>query len=89
MDSCHGAGPSAFAKVGRPCLAYVQSRIRPKIPDSTRARVKIPIPVAYVYGSATEVDLFAEDCADNVVMTTPAVTSSTEVTWIIVYLETN
>ena len=47
------------------------------------------MPLAYVYGSNSllEADFEEEGWADNVVMTTPAVTNSTEITWVRVYLQ--
>ena len=73
---------------------YVQSCANPSAPPSTSARVRIAIPVAYWEVEPASEFAVAElelDCpfppdAESVVRMTPAVTSSTEATCVVLYL---
>ena len=73
-------------KDGRMCLEYVQSWTRPKNPDRTSAKVRIPIPYAYVYGSTGDVDDERDSDAERVVIMTPDVTRITDMICVRVYL---
>ena len=69
-------------------LEYVRSWTRPRKPDRTSAKVRIPIPDAYVYGLTGDVDDDERDSdAERVVIMTPIVTRITDMIWVRVYLE--
>ena len=73
-------------KDGRMYLEYVQSWTRPKKPDRTSAKVRMPMPYAYVYGSTGDVDDERDSDAEKVVIMTPVVTRITDMTCVMVYL---
>jgi len=63
--------------------------MRPKKPEKIRARVSMPMPDAYVYGStgdAADDDECVSD-AERVVIMTPIVTKMTDMICVRVYLE--
>ena len=71
-------------------LEYVRSWTRPRKPDRTSAKVRIPIPDAYVYGLTGDVDDDDDERdsdAERVVIMTPIVTRITDMIWVRVYLE--
>ena len=82
-------GPTGES-VGRPYFVYVQSCRIPRNAEKMRARVRINIPVTYVYGlvSADDDDWEAEVGwdAESVVKTTPSVTINTDRIWVNEYL---
>ena len=67
-------------------LEYVQSWTRPKKPDRTSAKVRIPMPDAYVYGLTGDVDDERDSDAERVVIMTPIVTRITDIICVRVYL---
>ena len=71
---------------GRMYLEYVQSWTRPKKPDKTSAKVRIPMPYAYVYGLTGDVDDERDSDAERVVIMTPVVTRITDMICVRVYL---
>ena len=73
-------------KDGRMYLEYVQSWTRPKKPDRTSAKVRIPMPDAYIYGVTGDVDDEHDSDAERVVIMTPAVTIITDMICVRVYL---
>ena len=76
-------------KDGRMYLEYVQSWTRPRKPDSTSAKVRIPMPYAYVYGltgAVDDVDDERDSDAEKVVIMTPVVTRITDMVCVRVYL---
>ena len=74
--------------VGRPYFVYVQSCRIPRNAERIRARVRINIPVAYMYGlvSADDGEAEGEREAESVVKTTPSVTINTDRIWVNEYL---
>jgi hypothetical protein len=78
-------------KDGRMYLEYVRSWTRPRKPERTSAKERIPIPDAYVYGLTGDDDDDDDDerdsDADRVVIMTPVVTRITDMTCVWVYLE--
>ena len=85
------AGPTGRgddAVVGRPYFVYVQSCRIPRNAEKIRARVRINIPVAYIYGlvSADDGEAEGEREAESVVKTTPSVTINTDRIWVNEYL---
>ena len=74
--------------VGRPYFAYVQSCRIPRNAEKIKARVRINIPVAYMYGlvSADDGEAEGEREAESVVKTTPSVTINTDRIWVNEYL---
>ena len=91
-------GPFAFSGptggedddgVGRPYFVYVQSCRIPRNAEKIRARVRINIPVAYMYGSVSADDDGEGEVgrdAESVVKTTPSVTINTDKIWVSEYL---
>jgi hypothetical protein len=67
-------------------LEYVQSWTRPKKPDRTSAKMRIPMPDAYVYGLAGDVDDERDSDTERVVIMTPVVTRITDMICVRVYL---
>jgi hypothetical protein len=67
-------------------LEYVQSWTRPKKPDRTSARVRIPMPDTYVYGLTDDADDERGSEAERVVIMTPIVTKITDMICVTVYL---
>ena len=67
-------------------LEYVRSCTRPKKPDRTSAKVRIPMPDAYVYGLTGDVDDERDSDAERVVIMTPIVTRITDMICVRVYL---
>ena len=85
------AGPTGRgndAVVGRPYFVYVQSCRIPRNAEKIRARLRINIPVAYMYGlvSADDGEAEGEREAESVVKTTPSVTINTDKIWVSEYL---
>lgn len=70
---------------GRPYFVYVQSCRIPRNAEKMRARVRINIPVAYVYGLVSADDGVGWD-PESVVKTIPSVTINTDRIWVNEYL---
>ena len=75
--------------VGRPYFVYVQSCRIPRNAEKIRARVRMNIPVAYMYGLVSADDDGEGEVgrdAESVVKTTPSVTINTDKIWVSEYL---
>jgi hypothetical protein len=91
MDSCHGELSGSLIEVpedkdGRMNLEYARSWTRPKKPDRTSAKARIPMPDAYVYGLTGDDDDERDSEAERVVIMTPVVTRITDMTCVRLYL---
>jgi hypothetical protein len=60
------------------CLEYVLSWTKPKKPDRTSAKVRVPMPDAYVYRLTGDVDDERHSDAERMVNMTPVVTRITD-----------